>query len=159
MSFKGKKHTEESRKKIGRPGMKFALGTHHKKSEETKRRISEAKKGKKRPDLSLRNRQNPLKKEQNPNWKGGITSINEQVRKSKEYKLWRDAVFKRDAYRCVWCKLKCIIGVKIVLHADHIKPFCLYPELRFAIDNGRTLCKDCHYKTNTFGTKALKYKI
>ena len=79
-------------------------------------------------------------------WKGGITPINEAIRKSLEYKLWRKAVFERDKYTCIWCGYK---GNK--LRADHIKPFALYPELRFAIDNGRTLCIDCHETTDTYG--------
>ena len=90
-------------------------------------------------------------KEKNPNWQGGLTPINESIRKSSEYRLWREAVFKRDDYVCQICFVR---GGK--LNADHIKPFSLYPELRFAIDNGRTLCVKCHLKTETFGGKSHK---
>lgn len=89
----------------------------------------------------------------NWNWKGGITPINNQIRHSLEYKLWREAVFKRDNWTCIWCGQR-----SGRLHADHIKPFSLYPELRFALDNGRTLCINCHYKTNTYGGKKQKTK-
>ena len=89
--------------------------------------------------------------ENHPNWKGGITPINEKIRKSREYKIWRKAIFERDNYTCVWCRKKSGKGVKVFLQADHIKPFALYPELRFALDNGRTLCKECHRRTDTYG--------
>jgi hypothetical protein len=81
-------------------------------------------------------------------WKGGVTPVNKTIRMSLEYKLWREAVFKRDNWSCVWCGVR---GVK--LDADHIKRFSDYPELRFAIDNGRTLCHDCHKTTDTYGNK------
>lgn len=85
------------------------------------------------------------------NWKGGITPINMIIRSSEEYKLWRLAVFARDNYTCIWCGEK---GKK--LNADHIKPFAYFPELRFAIDNGRTLCVDCHKTTETYAGKGNK---
>lgn len=86
-------------------------------------------------------------------WQGGKTEQNRQIRNSLEYKLWRTAVFTRDNFTCVWCGLKFIKGItgNVILQVDHIKPFCDYPELRFAIDNGRTLCVECHRKTDTWG--------
>jgi 5-methylcytosine-specific restriction endonuclease McrA len=86
-------------------------------------------------------------------WRGGITKQNRLARQSSEYKLWRIAVFERDNYTCIWCGYKSCkkINGKSDIQADHIKPFSLFPELRFAIDNGRTLCIPCHRTTDTWG--------
>jgi len=89
-------------------------------------------------------------------WRGGITPLITRLRMSKEYKIWRTSVFERDNYTCIWCGARSGNGKSVILNADHIKPFCDYPELRFVIDNGRTLCIDCHRKTDTFGIKIFK---
>jgi hypothetical protein len=78
-------------------------------------------------------------------WKGGITAKHEEIRKTPEYQAWRKNVFKRDNYTCQYCKIK---GKKI--HAHHIKSFALFRKLRFVIENGITLCIDCHKKTKSF---------
>lgn len=77
--------------------------------------------------------------DKNCNWKGGISNKNNKIRESIEYKYWRKSVFERDKYTCQNCNQK---GGR--LEADHIKPFCKFIELRFDINNGRTLCKKCH---------------
>jgi hypothetical protein len=74
------------------------------------------------------------------NWRGGITPENERIRHSKEYKEWRLHVFERDNFACV----NCGDNKGGNLNADHIQPFSLFPELRLDINNGRTLCIDCH---------------
>lgn len=84
-------------------------------------------------------------------WRGGITKVNATIRHSVEYKLWREAVFKRDNFTCVWC-----MSTDKRLNADHIKQFAFYPALRFSVENGRTLCEECHAKTETY---KKRYKI
>ena len=77
---------------------------------------------------------------------------------SLEYKIWRDKVFFRDNFTCQDCGRRGGDGKKIILNADHIKPFSLFPELRFELENGKTLCKECHQKTPTYGGKIHKKK-
>ena len=148
---KGKKASLELRKKLreahkglpspkkGKPG--------HKHSEETKEKIRQTNKriGKKPPYNGG---------DRHWNWQGGKTPLNKRIRVSKEYKLWRSAVFERDNYACIWCGAKSQKGQTVFLHADHIKPFAYYPELRLAIDNGRTLCVSCHRTTDTYAGRA-----
>lgn len=85
------------------------------------------------------------------NWHGGVTRPNKKLRKSLEYSLWRTAVFIRDNYTCIECGIKSGMGHAVILNADHIKPWSLYPNLRFDINNGRTLCVECHKQTDTYG--------
>ena len=89
-------------------------------------------------------------------WRGGITKTSAKIRNSTEYKLWRKSVFERDNYTCVWCGDKNGEGKVVIINADHIKPFALFPELRFAIDNGRTLCLECHKTTDSYLNKNIK---
>lgn len=97
-----------------------------------------------------------IRGEKHPNWKGGNPDKDLAVRQSPEYREWRNAVFKRDNYTCVFCGDKSVKGNKVTLHADHIKPFSLYHELRLEVDNGRTLCAPCHRKTETYGFRQKK---
>lgn len=69
-----------------------------------------------------------------------------------EYRLWRQAVFARDDWTCVFCGER---GGK--LHADHIKPYAVYSALRYELSNGRTLCAPCHAGTPTFGGRARDF--
>jgi 5-methylcytosine-specific restriction endonuclease McrA len=102
--------------------------------------------------LKVLNRKNAKRGEASPCWKGGLRSERKKAMGSFQYKDWRIAVFKRDKYTCVLCKAK-----GVYLEADHIKPWCNYPELRYDIDNGRALCKQCHLNQPTHGRKAIKY--
>ncbi len=59
-------------------------------------------------------------------------------RKSPEYKQWRNDVKHRDGNTCRRC------GFGSNLHVHHIKPLNKYPEFALELDNGLTLCGNCH---------------
>jgi len=70
------------------------------------------------------------------NWKGGSTH-GERVKFRDQMQM---VVFKRDNFTCQICEQ---YGGS--LQVDHVKSWAKYPELRFDIDNCRTLCMACHY--------------
>lgn len=83
--------------------------------------------------------------ESHPFWRGGVTPYQKIERRKPEYIAWRKAIFERDNYTCQLC------GVRGgTLHADHIKSWIKYPDLRTELSNGRTLCLECHKKTPTY---------
>ena len=86
-------------------------------------------KGIKRPEICGEN---------NPNWRGGKSK---RKLSTPEYKAWRKAVFKRDDHTCQDCGIR-----GGYLEAHHIKAWSINKELRFELDNGQTLCKECHKK-------------
>ncbi len=109
------------------------------------------------------------KKELNNNWKGGITPLSKKIRNSKKYLAWVKSVKERDEWVCVWC------GGTKDLEVDHIIPFArIIEKIRFEMgsenifensmkcfllwdkSNGRTLCLECHRKTDTYLNQKIK---
>jgi hypothetical protein len=92
------------------------------------------------------------------NWKGGITPTLLQIRHCDMYKCWVHSVFKRDNYTCQYCSN--IKGHN--LNAHHKYPFSKIIQdnniktiedaqkchVLWDINNGVTLCEDCHIKTH-----------
>lgn len=72
-------------------------------------------------------------------FKGAQSDELKLIRCSAKMREWRKLVFERDDYTCQICGKK---GGN--LNAHHIKPFSIFPELRFDVSNGITLCKKCH---------------
>jgi 5-methylcytosine-specific restriction endonuclease McrA len=125
-------YTTERRQKIS----KASQGRKH--TEETKRKISEAKRDPLRP-------------------------VYRAVRECYKSREWRVSIFKRDNYTCVICKIR-----GGTLNADHYpKRFvdilrknniisveqALDLDELWNIENGRTLCVKCHTETDTWGNK------
>jgi len=155
-------------------GNQNALG--HKHSEEAKKKISLAFTGEKHPfwaggkdrfpdclkcgkklssfkSIHCRKHAFELKRGENhPNWVKERTELlnRKLLRNSKKMKEWRMGVFERDDFTCQECG---IVGG--YLEAHHIKSFAHYPEERFNLENGQTLCKPCHVNTENYKGKNL----
>lgn len=83
-------------------------------------------------------------KENHPRWKGGVSRAYKTGYYSVEYKNWRKSIFERDNYMCRVCSSSGYIT------AHHIKSFAHFPELRFELSNGITLCEECHKLTDNY---------
>ncbi len=100
---------------------------------------SKYRKGRPLPLSQRENMRAAHKKLKTWNWKGGISPENKKIRRSLEFKIWRESVFSRDNWTCQKCMVK---GGN--LHPHHIYNFSDHIELRFELTNGITLCKKCH---------------
>lgn len=159
-----------------------SLGKHWKLSTERKKEISQFLTGRKRPPLTKewkdkiskggKGKKRSLKTrgkisiakqgDKNYFWKGGVTPLRLLIKQNYKYRQWRSDVFTRDDFICQICGQR---GGRI--NADHIKSFSLIMsdnnittiedaincEELWNINNGRTLCIDCHRKTDNFGNK------
>lgn len=95
-----------------------------------------------------------LRGEKHPLWKGGISKNYRTDKNSIQYKEFRWTIFVRDNFTCQICFKK---GGE--LNMDHIKSYILHPKLRLEESNCRTLCVQCHRKTDNYGIKATKKSI
>ena len=123
------------------------------KEEKKKHRISYYKK-KDPKDYSPRKTAKGVKRPEfsgarHPGWKGGVTKQSELDRSSFEYKDWQMAVFKRDNWNCQCCGNH---GKNLCSH--HILNRSEFPLLKYIVENGITLCVQCH---NSFHKRFTVY--
>lgn len=163
----GRKASEETRKKISLShiGNKYGLGNRNRVgkhlskehklkislfnrnkvvSQETRKKLSLALSGEKNPMWGkispTRGKKRPqITGAKNPSWKGGVTPENIKIRNSMEYSQWRSDIFEKDRYVCQKCGAH-----SNKLRAHHLESFDNNPERRTRIENGVTLCKECH---------------
>ena len=117
-SITGRKMSDEARLANSR------AQTGKKLSEETKRKIGDAHRG-----------------ENSPHWKGGVAKVGRWD--DPRYFEWQRAVFTRDNWACQRCGYRNTHGDR--LNAHHLAAWADFPESRFEITNGLTLCVDCHF--------------
>jgi len=144
---KGHSQSEETRKKISEAGKGRVV------SKETRRKLSKALKGKKKPPLSKEYKEK-ISQSLIATWnKKGRKKYKRYIHvRDSRYLKWRISVFERDNWTCQFCGLRSHIGLgkSVYLEAHHIKGWAKYPKLRYYIDNGITLCLKCHKLTDNY---------
>jgi 5-methylcytosine-specific restriction endonuclease McrA len=127
-AFRGRKHSEKSRRLMSdsRLGNKNRVGKRHTITSIIK--------------MSHTRRALNLKGPRVASYIDGRSVERRGMRRTLEYARWRLDVFRRDRFTCQGCG----VGRGGNLQAHHILPFAKFPELRFNVANGITLCWDCH---------------
>jgi len=82
-----------------------------------------------------------------PRWRTDLTEEDRDRRRDRRHKEWSRAVLERDGYRCAIC------STRGILHAHHLYSYKTYPELRYELLNGVSLCDTCHRRFH----KAMGY--
>lgn len=147
LKVKAKKHGDKLKGRMN-PTLKEWRKTHdvwtgHKHTEEAKRKQSLAHKGKEQSMEQRIAQSARLQGISIEEWNGFATTEDERQKASVEFSKWREAVFERDNFTCRLCGKS-----GNTLHPHHIKSFARYPELRFEVSNGITLCAEpCHKQT------------
>ena len=120
-------------------------------SEEAKRKLSVAHKGKILSKEHCQNISNALVGNQYRKGKPHDFATRKKIsltikaqrgtsRYSFEWREWKRAVYARDGLTCVLCRKS---GQRSVC-AHHVYPTDKYPERAFDVDNGIVLCRTCH---------------
>lgn len=140
-----------------------------KRSKETKEKIRKSLTGRKlskRTRKKMRESHKGRHSGENSNfWRGGTTTLINSIRGSDKYKRWRKKVFKRDNFICQECGYdkgsiiephhkKDIARILFENKIETIEQALKCKEL-WNIDNGKTLCRKCHRKTDNYGVKAI----
>jgi hypothetical protein len=82
-----------------------------------------------------------FRKENNHMWNGSISAEERiKTRNLTEYRDWRTFVYKRDKFTCRCCN----DSTGGNLNAHHLDGWDKYPDKRFELSNGITLCETCH---------------
>jgi len=70
-----------------------------------------------------------------------------RARESRRMKAWRAAVLERDEHSCREC------GSTVDVTAHHVFKLADFPEVAFDINNGKSLCPECHKATDNYGRR------
>ena len=105
-------------------------------------------------------------------WDGGKTSLQVKIRTLPEYSKWRLSCFERDGFKCCSCKNTGYLEVHhmrqfSILLTEFLNHYSQFSSIEdketlvrlamtyipfWAIDNGKTLCEDCHSKIEVVRT-------
>ena len=86
-----------------------------------------------------------MKGENNYFWIDGRNAMSEE-RNNSQLKSFRRAVFERDHYTCQLCGAT---QAEDKLNAHHLNSYLDYPDERYDLNNGITLCVQCHKAFHT----------